>query len=116
MNKKSLILILIVILLMLLTLLGFSQNKASYYASSFHGRKTASGEIFNQNKLTCAHKTLPFGTLLKVTNILTGKWVIVTVNDRGPFVKSRIVDLSLAAFKQIGNVESGVIKVIIEKI
>lgn len=91
-----------------------AQNKASYYAPSFHGRKTASGEIFNQNKLTCAHKTLPFGTKLKVTNIKTGKWVIVTVNDRGPFVKSRIVDLSLKAFKQIAHIKSGIVKVIIE--
>jgi len=116
MNKKILISLIITILLISLALIGFSQNKASYYAQSFHGRKTASGQIFNQNKLTCAHKSLPFGTLLKVTNAITGKWVIVTVNDRGPFVKSRVIDLSLAAFKQIGNIKSGVIKVIIEKL
>lgn len=93
---------------------GSGQNKASYYAPSFHGHKTASGKIFSNTKLTCAHKTLPFGTKLKVTNITNGKFVIVEVTDRGPFIKSRVIDLSLAAFKQIAHVKSGIIKVIIE--
>ena len=74
---------------------------ASYYADRFTGRKTASGAIFDNNKLTCAHKTLPFGTRLKVTSIKTGKFVIVTVTDRGPFVKGRHIDLSKRAFMQI---------------
>ncbi|CAM3724001.1 septal ring lytic transglycosylase RlpA family protein [Flavobacterium gelidilacus] len=74
---------------------------ASYYADRFTGRKTASGAIFDNNKLTCAHKTLPFGTRLKVTSIKTGKSVIVTVTDRGPFVKGRHIDLSKRAFMQI---------------
>lgn len=74
---------------------------ASYYADRFTGRKTASGAIFDNNKLTCAHKTLPFGTRLKVTSIKTGKSVIVTVTDRGPFVQGRHIDLSKRAFMQI---------------
>ena len=70
---------------------------ASYYAEKFHGRKTASGKIFNMNKLTAAHKKLPFGTILKVTNEKNGKSVIVEINDRGPYVKGREIDLSKKA-------------------
>ena len=68
-------------------------GKASYYHDKFHGRQTASGEIFDQNKLTAAHKTLNFGTVLKVKNLKNGKQVVVVVNDRGPFVEGRIIDL-----------------------
>lgn len=78
------------------------EGKASWYGGRFHGRKTASGEIFNKNALTCAHKTFKFGTLIKVTNKKNGQTVIVKVNDRGPFVKGRIIDLSEAAAKEIG--------------
>ena len=74
---------------------------ASYYHDKFTGRRTASGAVFNNNELTCAHKKLPFGTKLKVTSIKTGKSVIVTVNDRGPFVKGRHIDLSKKAFMLI---------------
>lgn len=95
---------------------GWSQHKASYYAKSFHGKKTASGQIFRNDLLTCAHKTLPFGTLLKVTNVDNCKSVIVVVNDRGPFIKSRIIDLSMAAFKQIAPIKKGICNVIIEEI
>ncbi len=95
----------------------FSQiGYASYYADKFEGRATASGEIFSQKKLTAAHKTLPFGTKLKVTNLQNGKTVIVVVNDRGPFVDNRIIDLSKAAAEQIGMLGSGVVKVKIETI
>ena len=85
-----------------------AQGKASYYANKFHGRRTSSGEFFNQDSLTCAHRTLPFGTYLKVKNQKNGKEVIVRVNDRGPFVKGRVVDLSRAAAEQIGMLQSGV--------
>lgn len=91
--------------------------KASYYGSRFHGRYTASGEVFDENKMTCAHKTLKFGTMLKVTSIASGKSVIVRVNDRGPFIKGRQLDLSYGAAKHIGMLKAGVatVKVIILK-
>lgn len=76
---------------------------ASYYHDKFNGKKTASGKKFDNNKYTAAHKTLPFGTKVKVTNIASGKSVIVEVIDRGPFVKSREIDLSKRAFMQIAN-------------
>jgi len=91
-------------------------GKASYYGDEFHGRKTASGEIFNKWDYTCAHKTLPFGSKVKVTNLKNNKSVIVKINDRGPFVKGRIIDLSYAAAKKIGMIRYGVVKVKIEKL
>lgn len=88
---------------------------ASYYADKFTGRRTASGAVFNNNELTCAHKTLPFGTKLKVTSLKTGKSVKVKVTDRGPFSKGRHIDLSKKAFMQIApNSYGGHIKVNIE--
>jgi rare lipoprotein A len=88
---------------------------ASYYSDKLTGRKTASGAIFDNNKLTCAHKTLPFGTRLKITSIKTGKSVNVTVTDRGPFVKGRHIDLSKKAFMKITpNKHGGHIRVNIE--
>ena len=94
---------------------GYIQyGKASYYGEEFHGRKTASGEIFNKWNYTCAHKKLPFNTKVKVTNLKNKKSVIVRVNDRGPFVTGRIIDLSYAAAKKIGMVKDGVVKVKIE--
>ncbi len=89
---------------------------ASYYGGGFHGRRTASGEVYNQYGLTCAHKTLPFQTLLRVTNPLSGKHVTVRVNDRGPFHRGRDLDLSYGAAKEIGLVAAGVMKVEVEKI
>ena len=89
-------------------------GKASYYANRFQGRKTASGERYDRAKMTAAHKKLPFGTNLKVTNVKNGKSVIVRVNDRGPFVKRRIIDLSRSAFKAISKLEAGVIDVKIQ--
>jgi rare lipoprotein A len=75
---------------------------ASYYGGKFHGKRTANGETFNKNALTAAHLTLPFGTKLKVTNLRNGRSVVVRVNDRGPHVRGRIIDLSQAAAKKIG--------------
>ncbi len=95
--------------------IGYTQSgKASYYASKFHNRKTASGERYNQFSNTAAHKKLPFGTKVKVTNVKNGKSVTVKINDRGPFVRGRIIDLSRSAFKRIANLDSGVINVKIE--
>lgn len=87
---------------------------ASFYGPKFHGRQTASGEIFDMYQFTAAHRQFPFGTRLKVTNLDNGKSVIVRVNDRGPFVKSRVLDLSYAAAKDIDMVTSGVANVKIE--
>lgn len=92
----------------------YEYGKASYYGHPFIGRKTANGEIFTEHLYTCAHKTLPFGTKLKVTNLRTGAAIIVKVNDRGPFVKHRIVDLSLKGAKELGMMGSGVANVSIE--
>lgn len=89
-------------------------GKASYYAEKFHGKKTASGEIFDMNGFTAAHRTLPFGTTCRVTNISNQKSVIVKINDRGPFVDGRIIDLSKGAAKSIGAVQSGIVDVKIE--
>lgn len=92
----------------------FQNGVASFYGEQWNGRRTANGEIFNTYELTAAHKTLPFGTKVKVTNESNGKSVIVRINDRGPFVKGRIIDLSTAAFSTIGDVESGITKVKLE--
>ncbi|MEZ7498246.1 septal ring lytic transglycosylase RlpA family protein [Flavobacterium sp. Arc3] len=88
---------------------------ASYYADKFHGKRTASGVLFDKNKYTAAHKKFPFGTKLKVTNQVNGQSVIVEVTDRGPFVKSREIDLSKKAFMEIAkNKGIGVMTVTIE--
>lgn len=96
---------------------GFQESgKASYYAMKYQNRKTASGERLNQGSNTAAHKKLPFGTMVKVTNIKNGKHVTVKINDRGPFVKGRIIDLTRSAFSSIGDLHSGIIDVKIEVI
>ena len=92
----------------------FQNGVASFYGEKWNGRRTANGEIFNTYELTAAHKTLPFGTKVRVTNEANGKSVVVRINDRGPFVKGRIIDLSTAAFSTIGDVESGITKVKLE--
>lgn len=84
---------------------------ASWYGKKFHGRKTASGERYNQNKMTAAHKTLPFGTRLLVKNLENGKRVSVVINDRGPFSKGRIIDVSRAAAKKLDMINSGTARV-----
>jgi rare lipoprotein A len=87
---------------------------ASWYGPSFHGQETASGEPFNRHAMTAAHRTLPLGTKAKVTNLETGQEVHVTINDRGPYVPGRHLDLSQAAAKKIGITKKGVAKVKIE--
>lgn len=91
-------------------------GKASYYAKSWTGRRTSNGERLHHDSLTCAHKSLPFGTLLKVTNLLNGKQVVVRVTDRGPFVRGRIVDLSWGAAKAIGMLSQGIAPVSVERV
>ena len=91
------------------------RGTASYYAKSWTGRKTANGERLHHDSLTCAHKTFPFGTLLKVTNPANGLSVIVKVTDRGPYVKGRIVDLSVRAAKELGIISQGIAPVIVER-
>ena len=86
-------------------------GKASYYADKFQGRKTANGETFRQRKRTAAHKTLPFGTKVKVTNLTNHKTVKVRINDRGPFVAGRIIDLSKKAARKLSMVDAGVTEV-----
>lgn len=88
-------------------------GKASYYADKFEGRNTASGEVFRQHKKTAAHRNLPFGTKVKVTNVETGKKIKVRINDRGPFVQGRIIDLSRKAAERIEMIKAGVIRVTI---
>jgi len=98
-------------------LIGFAETgKASFYAAKYQSRKTASGERYDQKAKTAAHRKLPFGTRVRVTNVKNGKSVVVRINDRGPFIKGRIIDLSRSAFRQIGNTDSGLIKVKIEVI
>lgn len=93
-----------------------TQGKASFYGNGFHGRLTSDGSRYHKDSLTCAHRTLPFGTLLKVTNQKNGKEVVVRVTDRGPFVKGRVVDLSMAAAKELGMVSMGVAPVTVQKV
>ncbi|MEG0929431.1 MAG: septal ring lytic transglycosylase RlpA family protein [Algoriella sp.] len=88
-----------------------STGVVSWYGGKFHGRKTASGEKYDKDELTAAHKSLPFGTKVKVTNIRNGKSVVVEINDRGPYAKSRVLDLSQAAFSEIGHTNTGVMQV-----
>lgn len=84
---------------------------ASYYHDSLHGRKTASGQVYNKHRLSAAHKTLPLGTKIRVTDTKTGRSIVVQVNDRGPFAKGRILDLSKEAAKELGIVDRGVARV-----
>jgi rare lipoprotein A len=100
----------IVALLIALPLLG-KEGVASYYHDKYHGRKTASGVIYNRDSLTCAHKTLPFGTKLLVKNLANNKEITVIVTDRGPFIKNREIDLSYAAADSIDMIQQGVQKV-----
>lgn len=94
---------------------GFTETgQASYYADKFQSRQTASGAIYKHELSTAAHKKLPFGSKVKVTNLENGKDVVVEINDRGPFVKGRIIDLSKSAFSSIGSTSSGLIDVKIE--
>ena len=90
---------------------GTETGMASYYSETYNGKKTANGEIYHSSDYTAAHKTLPFGTKVKVTNLSNGKTVKVRVNDRGPYVSGRIIDLTRAAARKIEMVNTGVVKV-----
>ena len=90
------------------------QGVASWYGYPHHGRLTANGQRFNMHELTAAHRTLPFGTRLRVTNLINGRSVTVTITDRGPFVKQRVLDLSYAAAREIGMIGPGTAPVQLE--
>jgi rare lipoprotein A len=90
------------------------EGMASYYGDRFHGRRTASGQRFNKHALTAAHRTLRFGTQVKVTHKNSGRSVIVTINDRGPYARGRIIDISKQAARQLGMLRSGVVPVRVE--
>jgi rare lipoprotein A len=90
------------------------EGVASWYGKKFHGRRTASGERYDMHELTAAHRTLPFGTRVRVTNLDNGRKVVVRINDRGPFIKGRVIDLSYAAARQVGMVNAGVARVRLE--
>ncbi|WP_200974375.1 septal ring lytic transglycosylase RlpA family protein [Echinicola sp. 20G] len=87
------------------------QGMASYYADKFNGRKTASGERYQSGKMTAAHRSLPFGTIVQVKNLKNGKSVKVRINDRGPFIRGRIIDLSKKAARQLDMIQDGVVPV-----
>ena len=93
---------------------GSETGVASYYADKYHGKPTASGETFDMRALTAAHPTYKFGTRVKVTHLENNRSVIVRINDRGPFVKGRVIDLSLAAAKELDMVKSGLAQVKLE--
>lgn len=116
MRRIAVIALILTLSLTLLQAQELQRGKASYYSKDLRGRRTASGEVFNPNDLTCAHRYYPFGTLLKVYNPANGKSVVVKVTDRGPFVRSRIIDLSWRAAKELGIVSQGVAMVIVTKV
>ena len=91
----------------------FERGLASWYGPGFHGRRTANGERFDMHSLTAAHKTLPFGTMVRVRSLVTGREVEVRVNDRGPFTRGRVIDLSRAAAEALGLLELGVKNVLL---
>jgi rare lipoprotein A len=90
---------------------GHEHGLASWYGGKFHGRRTASGEVYDQNAMTAAHKTLPFGTRVRVTNLKNGRSAVLRINDRGPFVRGRIIDVSRRAADHLGFRVDGVTKV-----
>lgn len=92
------------------------EGNASWYGAPFHGRRASNGEIYDMNKLTAAHRTMAFNTMVRVTNLTNGKSVVVRITDRGPFVENRIIDLSMAAAKEIDSIGPGVVPVRLEVI
>jgi rare lipoprotein A len=122
-DRKCFILTVIIFLFIGVSQPTFAQSNdktqigsASWYGSKYHGRKTSSGERYNKNEMTAAHKTLPFGTLVKVTNPANDKSVVLRINDRGPFVGNRIIDVSEAAARKLNIHAAGVAKVKVEVI
>lgn len=114
-NYKKIVLTTLTLIFSFTALAQTQSGKASFYSKGSSGRKTASGERLHHDSLTCAHRTYPFGTLLLVTNPANGNKVIVRVTDRGPYVKGRIIDLSLRAAKELGIYAQGIAPVIVEK-
>jgi rare lipoprotein A len=90
------------------------EGMASYYADDFNGKQTSSGEVYDMNAMTAAHRTLPFGSIVRVTNLETGKSVVVRINDRGPFKDNRVIDLSLQAAKELECIGHGTVRVRLE--
>ncbi len=113
---KNLSLILSILFLSSISLIAQSEEfgVASYYADAFDGRKTASGEVYNKSKMTAAHKELPFGTMIRVTRLDNKKSVVLRVNDRGPFISGRVVELSTSAAQKIGLIRDGIAEVKVE--
>lgn len=109
--KQTILLLATLFTLFTTTAIAQSHGDATYYGNKFHGRRTSDGSRYHKDSLTCAHRTLPFGTLLKVRNVKNGREVVVKVTDRGPFRRGGIVDLSMAAAKEIGMVAQGVARV-----
>ena len=96
---------------------GYSaEGKASYYGARHHGNKTASGERYDMHDFTAAHKTLPFGTKVRVRSVQTGKEVVVRINDRGPYARGRIIDLSYKAAEQLDMLRAGVVPVRVQQL
>ncbi len=114
MKFKNLILLTAAVFISTVSSAQIQTGKASFYADKFEGMLTASGEKYKHNKLTAAHKTLPFGTKVRITNLTNDKSVEVTINDRGPYVDGRIVDLSRAAAEELGFVNYGLAEVTLE--
>ena len=93
---------------------GRQGGLASWYGPGFYGRRTASGAVYTGAALTAAHRSLPFGTLVQVTNLANGRTVVVVIDDRGPFVRGRVIDLSAAAARRLGMIRAGVVPVRLE--
>ena len=93
-----------------------TEGEASWYGEAYHGRTTASGEVYDMHALTAAHRSLPFGTRVRVTNLANGRSLVLTINDRGPFVAGRIIDVSRRAAERLGFLEAGLTKVRVERI
>ena len=93
---------------------SFEEGYASWYGVPFHGRRASNGEIYDMHKFTAAHRTLPFNTVVRVTNINNGRTAVVRINDRGPFVENRIIDLSFAAARELDAIGPGVVPVRLE--
>lgn len=112
--QKLIVLVLAFMLPVAVNAAVVQEGEASYYSDKLHGNKTASGETYDKDALTAAHRTFAFGTRVKVTNLETGKSVNVVINDRGPHAKNRIIDVSSAAARELGMIEAGHIKVRLE--
>ncbi|MFO7973982.1 MAG: septal ring lytic transglycosylase RlpA family protein [Candidatus Hydrogenedentota bacterium] len=93
---------------------GIEEGLASWYGNEYHGRTTASGEVFNQEAMTAAHPKFPFGTIVHVTNLKNRRTVVVRINDRGPFIRGRVIDLSRGAARELNMLRDGLVPVRIE--